>query len=194
MGCRFSLNPSNRLRYLRDFRKAPLLFFILGQSALVLLLGSCQILQSIKFSKVDPNLSVTHTPDPYINRLLPQAKRISREYGIPIDLTLSIAIQETGYGKYVIGQNNHFGLKCKSNDCVTVPGSASTARWENCTDATLCFDTFAKTIDRLAKNDNFEDLRKIRRAGYATSPEWTQKVSTIRQSVRDVLQQARKTS
>jgi hypothetical protein len=87
-----------------------------GLSAFVIFLSGCQMLQSFKTSGSDPNLAVTHTSDAYINRLLPEAKRIRRKYGIPMDLTLAIAIHETGYGKAVIGQNNHFDCpRCPDN-------------------------------------------------------------------------------
>jgi flagellum-specific peptidoglycan hydrolase FlgJ len=183
--------PSSPNTLPRDFKQS---FIACGSlSAFSILLSGCQMLQFFKPSGSDPNLAVTHTADAYINRLLPEVKRIRRQYGIPMDLTLAIAIQETGYGKSVIGQNNHFGLKCKSSDCVTISQGTQTTQWENCANPTPCFDTFALTIERLAKDD-FEDLSKIRRAGYATSPDWTQKVSKVRQSVRNVLKQARKTS
>lgn len=139
------------------------------------------------------NPTVTQTSDPYINRLLPQAKRIRQEYGIPLDLTLSIAIHETGYGKHVIGENNHFGLKCRTNDCVTLRGRRGTSQWENCSEPDYCFDTFAQTIQDLS-DGNFRDLKEIRREGYAMSPKWTQKVRKIRRSVRRQLRQARTSS
>jgi flagellum-specific peptidoglycan hydrolase FlgJ len=158
--------------------------------ALAIYLNGCQIL---KMFRTDPNLSVKNTSDAYINRLLPEAKRIRRKYGVPVDLTLAIAIQETGYGKYTIGQNNHFGLKCKSHDCIGVTTGGQTTQWENCMDAAPCFDTFAQTIKQLAGND-FNNLEKIRQAGYATSPDWTEKVQAVRQTVRNTLKEARKTS
>ena len=157
---------------------------------LSVLLNGCQLLQ---FSKPDPNLSVKKTSDSYINRLLPQAKRIRRQYGIPVDLTLAIAIQETGYGKYTIGQDNHFGLKCKSQDCVTVTANGTATQWENCADLAPCFDTFAKTIQKLSGKD-YSNLEKIRQAGYATSPGWTEKVRQVRSTVRSTLKAAQKTS
>ena len=64
--------------------------------------------------------SAKKTDSDYINSILPQARRIEKEYGIPIDLTLAIARQESGNGDYIIGQNNHFGLRCDSDDCITL--------------------------------------------------------------------------
>jgi len=136
---------------------------------------------------------ITRTKDPYINRLLPQANRIRRKYGIPVDLTLAIAIHETGYGKHVIGQNNHFGLKCRTKDCVTLASRTGTHQWENCSDPSPCFDIFAKSIRNLS-DGNFKNLKKIRREGYAVSPQWTRKVRRIRQSVRRQLKKAPKNS
>ena len=137
--------------------------------------------------------AITRTADPYINRLLPEAKRIRKKYGIPLDLTLAIAAHETGYGKYVIGQNNHFGLKCRTKDCVTLTGRRGSKQWENCSDPAPCFDIFAKSIQDLSDGE-FKNLKKIRRQGYAVSPQWTRKVRKIRRTVRRQLKQAQKTS
>ncbi len=161
-----------------------------GLLILATLLNGCQLLQ---FLRPDPNLSVKKTSDAYINRLLPEAKRIRRQYGVPVDLTLAIAIQETGYGKYTIGQNNHFGLKCKSQDCVTVTTNGQAAQWENCANPSPCFDTFAQTVQKLSGKD-YNDLEKIRQAGYATSPDWTDKVREVRSTVRSTLKAAQKAS
>lgn len=60
------------------------------------------------------------TDSEYINRLLPEAQRIQQEYGVPLDITLAIARLESGNGEYVVGQNNHFGLRCSSDSCVTI--------------------------------------------------------------------------
>ena len=58
------------------------------------------------------------TDSDYVNTLLPEAQRIKREYGIPLDLTIAIARQESGNGDYIIGKGNHFGLRCDSDDCI----------------------------------------------------------------------------
>lgn len=175
---------------------------LMGGSLAVTLLGSCQQPQSpAPTSNVDNDATPTssaepaiaRTKDPYINRLLPEAHRIRQEYGVPVDLTLAIAIHETGYGKHVIGQNNHFGLKCRTKDCVTLAGRTGTHQWENCADPSPCFDMFAKSIQDLS-DGNFKNLKKIRREGYAVSPQWTRKVRRIRQSVRRQLKQAQKNS
>ncbi|PZD73940.1 hypothetical protein C1752_01526 [Acaryochloris thomasi RCC1774] len=158
-------------------------------AVLIMLLCSCQDQGSSTAASAEEDQEIMQTSDPYINRLLPNAKRLRKEYDVPLELTLAIAIHETGHGDFVLGQDNHFGLKCRSNDCV----SARSSQWENCADPAPCFDMFAKTITDLSGGD-FTDLEKIRQAGYATSPKWTRKVKKIRRSVRRKLKKAQRTS
>lgn len=160
-----------------------------GSAALMMLLCGCQNQGSSTAVSAEEEQKIMQTTDPYINRLLPNAKRLRQAYDIPLELTLAIAIHETGHGEVVLGQNNHFGLKCRSDDCVTVRGR----QWENCADPAPCFDMFAKTVTDLSGGD-FTNLKKIRRAGYATSPKWTRKVKKIRRSVRRELKQAQQSS
>ena len=129
------------------------------------------------------------TDRPYLNRLLPEAQRIHQEFGIPVDTTLAIAIHETGWGKYEIGQNNHFGLRCASEDCTTLSKNGRGIRYETCPDESECFDMFAKSLVELS-NGQPNDLRVIYKNGYATSPSWVRKVRRIRRQVRKTLQEA----
>ena len=129
---------------------------------------------------------ISKTDNPYINRLLPEAQRLQAEYGIPVDVTIAIAIHETGWGKYVIGQNNHFGLRCVSDDCVTLSKRGRQVQYETCQQASECFDMFADSIVELS-DGNPENLRAIYRNGYATSPRWVRSVRKIRTQVQKAL-------
>ncbi len=42
--------------------------------------------------------SAKKTDSDYLNQILPEARRIQQEYGVPFDLTLAIARQESGNG------------------------------------------------------------------------------------------------
>ena len=133
--------------------------------------------------------STLKTDKPYINRLLPEAQRIEQEYGIPVATTVAIAIHETGWGKYEIGQNNHFGLRCASNDCITLNHSGTAISYETCPDEAECFNMFAESLTELSQGKP-SDLRVIYQNGYATSPKWVNKVRRIRRQVRRTLKAA----
>ena len=129
------------------------------------------------------------TDSAYVNKILPEARRIRQEYGIPLDLTIAIARQESGNGDYVIGKNNHFGLRCDSNDCITLEKNGRMINYETCPDASECFNIFAESIKALT-TDGPVTLTRIYENGYATSPKWVDKVKTIRQEVRQTLSEA----
>ena len=129
------------------------------------------------------------TDSDYVNTLLPEAQRIEKEYGIPLDMTIAIARQESGNGDYVIGQNNHFGLRCASDDCITLEKNGQQISYETCPDASECFNIFAKSVKKLT-GDKKITVRRLYRNGYATSPKWVKKVRTIRKEVRRTLSKA----
>lgn len=129
------------------------------------------------------------TNSDYVNSLLPEAQRIKKEYGIPLDLTIAIARQESGNGEYVIGKGNHFGLRCDSDDCITIEKNGRAIEYETCPDVSECFNIFAESINALTK-DGPVTLTRIYENGYATSPLWVDRVKTIRKEVRQTLTEA----
>ena len=129
------------------------------------------------------------TDSEYINSLLPQAKRIKKEYGVPLDITLAIARQESGNGDYVIGKGNHFGLRCDSDDCITVEKNGRMISYETCPQVSECFNIFAESINALTEDQPLT-LQRIYENGYATSPTWVERVKTIREEVRQTLSEA----
>ena len=133
--------------------------------------------------------SLPETDRPYLNKLLPEARRIQQEHVIPIDVTMAIAIQETGWGKHEIGQNNHFGLRCTSDDCVTLNKNGANIRYETCPDQAECFNLFAKTLNELS-DGNPGNIRALYRNGYASSPRWVRKVKRLRRQVRKTLDES----
>ena len=120
---------------------------------------------------------------------MPEARRIEKEYGIPLDMTLAIARQESGNGDYIIGKGNHFGLRCASDDCITLEKNGQLISYETCPDVSECFNIFAKSLRELS-GDKKITLRRLYRNGYATSPTWVRKVRTIRKEVRKTLSKA----
>lgn len=136
-----------------------------------------------------PPQRIKKSSSEYVNTLLPEARRIEKEYGIPIDLTIAIARQESGNGDYVIGKNNHFGLRCASDDCITLEKNGQQISYETCPDASECFNIFAGSVKKLT-GDKKVTIRRLYRNGYATSPQWVRKVRTIRKEVRRTLSKA----
>lgn len=129
------------------------------------------------------------TASNYLNSILPEAERIQKQYGIPLDLTLAIARQESGNGEYVIGKGNHFGLRCDSDDCITLEKNGQMINYETCPDVSECFDIFAESIKAIA-GDRPITLTRLYENGYATSPTWVEKVNTIQKEVQQTLSAA----
>lgn len=129
------------------------------------------------------------TDSEYINSILPEAQRIEQEHGIPLDITLAIARLESGNGEHIVGENNHFGLRCISDDCVTIEKNGQAIEYETCPDASKCFDTFAESINEAVK-DKPITAEKLYQSGYATGSAWVDKINTIRNSVQQTLSEA----
>ena len=129
------------------------------------------------------------TDSEYVNNLLPEARRIQKIYGIPIDLTIAIARHESGNGKYIIGQGNHFGLRCDSDDCITLEKNGQMINYETCPDTSECFDIFAESIKALGGKKPFT-TQELYQNGYATSPTWVERVDVIRKEVQQTLSEA----
>ena len=136
-----------------------------------------------------PEKKIKKTSSEYVNLLLPEARRIEKEYNIPLDLTIAIAREESGNGDYVIGQGNHFGLRCASDDCITLEKNGQQISYETCPEVSECFNIFAESVKALT-GERKVTLRRLYRNGYATSPQWVRKVRTIRKEVRRTLSEA----
>lgn len=136
-----------------------------------------------------PQKKIRKTSSEYVNLLLPEARRIEKEYDIPLDLTIAIAREESGNGDYVIGQGNHFGLRCDSDDCITLEKNGQQISYETCPEVSECFNIFAESVKALT-GDKKITVRRLYRNGYATSPHWVKKVRTIRKEVRRTLSKA----
>ncbi len=133
--------------------------------------------------------SAKKTDSDYLNSILPEAERIQKQYGIPLDLTLAIARQESGNGEYVIGKGNHFGLRCDSDDCITLEKNGQMINYETCPDVSECFNIFAESIKAIA-GDKPITLTRLYENGYATSPTWVERVNTIQKEVQQTLSAA----
>lgn len=146
-----------------------------------------------------------NTSNAYINRVYPLAKRLNEQRGIPISMTIALARHETGNGRSVIAQNNHWGIKCLGNDCVTVKTQEEVGgvkrfynlKFESCNDVDRCLRILANTFDNLLikgggnktlyRTNPDEAFRAIHRGGYATDSNWSNAVVRIRQETERIL-------
>ena len=135
------------------------------------------------------------TQQDFIAEMQPLAQKVGAATGIPWQVLVSIAANETGWGQAVF-HNNYYGIKG--------PG-ASAATWEvingqrvNITDSFRTFDgpeaamngfaqfvknnsRYASALDALKKNPNDWPtfVQGLKDAGYATDPNWANQVISI---------------
>ncbi len=135
----------------------------------------------------------TITPEAYIQRYKTVAIEEMKLYGIPASITLAQACLESNFGNSMLAVegNNHFGIKChsswtgkkiykdddKKQECFRHYESA----WESFRD----HSNFLKTLPRYAFLFDYDirDYKKwangLKKAGYATSPTYPQRLITI---------------
>lgn len=109
------------------------------------------------------------------------AKKLSKKYGIPSSVILSIAFVEAGGGNSLHAKkfNNHFGI--------TGVNTVSKSRYRNFNSTEECFEEFCKIISRkkyyskLKDSDNVDKwIQSIASGGYSTKPKiWSKKVKNI---------------
>lgn len=117
----------------------------------------------------------------YINQYKPIATELSKEFGIPSAIILSIAYVETGGGnsKHAQTLNNHFGMVGKN--------TVNNSKFKSFENSKESFRAFCEMISRkkyyqkLKGNlDYSEWLNAIASAGYAAKPtEWKKKITTV---------------
>lgn len=117
----------------------------------------------------------------YINQHKPLATELSKEFGIPSAIILSIAYVETGGGnsKHAQTLNNHFGMVGKN--------TVNSSKFKSFDSSKESFRAFCEMISRKkyyqkmkGNLDYSEWLTAIASAGYAGKPtEWKQKINTV---------------
>lgn len=117
----------------------------------------------------------------YINQYKPLTIELSKEFGIPSAIILSIAYVETGGGnsKHCQTLNNHFGMVGKN--------TINSSKFKSFSSSKESFRAFCEMISRkkyyqkLKGNlDYSEWLNAIASAGYAGKPtEWKNKINLV---------------
>jgi flagellum-specific peptidoglycan hydrolase FlgJ len=140
------------------------------------------------------------SPNAFLQSVLPYAKQVEQETGIPAAIMVGIAANETGYGKYA-GGNNYFGIKGRNP---RTGASFNSPTWEvingqrvdindtfrsydNPADSFRDFADFLKDNSRYAPalrvlrttGDPAAFIRAVHAAGYATDPNWSSQVLSI---------------
>jgi flagellum-specific peptidoglycan hydrolase FlgJ len=139
----------------------------------------------------------------YVNQYLPVASKVAEEKQVPVDFLLAVAGLETGWGQseLCMNANNHFGIKNFYHDgpsyCMM---HADYVRGRGMVTTKTCFkrytspkQSFLDYIDHLeskgcyldiestSKADFFDWVRVVAACGYATDPQYAQKIKDIRE-------------
>lgn len=133
------------------------------------------------------------------------AKPSQQEFGVPSSVTIAQAILESNWGTsdLAVTYHNYFGMKCKDGNAGSIAnGCANHATREcdgGCHDATASFRTYASMADsfrdhgyflrnspRYAPAFNYTNnpdqfAREIHKAGYATDPQYSDKLIKLMQ-------------
>ncbi len=153
------------------------------------------------------------TPDQFVKALLPQAKKAAEKIGVDPKILVAQAALETGWGKHVIHQDggekgfNFFGIKSHrdwNGSAVKVPtlefeSGVAKRSVESFRVYESAEQSFSDYIDFLKSNPRYTDALNnsgdphkftsgLQDAGYATDPEYAEKIMRVYNSeqLRDI--------
>lgn len=130
------------------------------------------------------------SPQEFIDRIAPAAVRNMNAFGIPASITIAQAALETGWGSSVKG-NNLFGIKGEGitwetrefvdNEWITtVEGFRTYPSWEeSIRDHGLFLTERSRYAGVIGEEDYRTAARALQEAGYATDPQYAQKLISI---------------
>lgn len=139
----------------------------------------------------------------FLNRFTPTAISIARQYGIPPELTLAVSALETGWGQSHLAEfaNNYFGLKAKdpehevfrytTQEFIDGQYVLTTTSFRWFPKGELSFWAFAEKLRQDPRYSVLWSLHigdingwafHLNRCGYATDPEYSNKILRV---VRD---------
>ena len=139
----------------------------------------------------------------FFNRVFPEAQRASRETGIPAEVVFAQAALETGWGRS-IPNNNYFGIKGAGQSQTT--REFINGRWVTISDTFRGYSSLSDSISgyiSFITNPNStrwnnarssktveEAARALQSGGYATDPNYADKLIGIAKSIPDELRNA----
>ncbi|NRF90494.1 glycoside hydrolase family 73 protein [Paenibacillus frigoriresistens] len=126
----------------------------------------------------------------FIYQLVPVAQADMREFGILASVTIAQAILESGWGRSAPG-NNLFGIKGRRQQQVTK--ELISGKWIQIVDGFRVYDNWSDSVRDhsllLAHNPRYSNVlhergyrcasRELQRAGYATDPQYADKLIRI---------------
>ena len=145
------------------------------------------------------------TPEQFLAAAVPGAQRGWREYGVPASVTIAQAILESGWGRsgLSVSDKNYFGIKCQGTSYGKLATGCHVYKTQECDKAGQCFTTtgsfriYASMANSFRDHGNFlrvnsrykpafaytKDPNKfifeVRKAGYATDPNYYTKVTSL---------------
>ena len=145
---------------------------------------------------------LTPTQQDYLRQALPAAVAESQQYGVPVSVALGQSILESGWGGSILSSryNNYFGIKCSTSSpyqggCINMGSgeylhssyqiiSSSFRTYGSRTDSFLDHGYFLTHNSRYGgafahTGDPDRFIREVARAGYATDPNYAQKVINL---------------
>lgn len=157
--------------------------------------------ETIRESASGPSISTHSSSRPdnvahFIDYTLASAKRIKQQFGIPVSITIAQAALETGWGKHV-KENAYFGIKAHNSAGATtsfnttefidgqrVSINDSFRAYDNFGDAAQDYGLFLTTNPRYKNAFSYTNqpekfAEQLQLAGYATDPEYAQKLKSI---------------
>ena len=126
----------------------------------------------------------------FVAKAKPLALKVQEQYGVPYGVCIAQAALETGWGRFVKG-NNYFGIKGQGQKFAThefVNGKRinivdSFRAYDSMEDSFEDYGHFLRTQPRYAKAFQTKDpeafARELQLAGYATDPEYASKLISI---------------
>ncbi len=142
---------------------------------------------------VAQNRSVRQTREEYIDRYKSIAISQMERYGIPASITMAQGILESDCGNSWLSQqsNNHFGIKCKKNwtgETVRYDDDAPNECFRAYPSVEASYHDHAEFLDTQPRYDSLfvyasDDYRSwargLKAAGYATAPDYAQRLVRI---------------
>jgi LysM repeat protein len=153
----------------------------------------CVVITIVLFCSVQMGVAQRSTPEQYINQYANIAIKEMQRSGVPAAITLAQGIleSESGNSELAAKSNNHFGIKCKStwegakvyhNDDAN---GECFRKYETVEQSYIDHSDFLKVNGRYASLFELDPLdysawaKGLKKAGYATNPQYAQKLIGI---------------
>lgn len=145
----------------------------------------------------------------FIKQMYAPALELQKRRGIPAQVTIAIAIIESGAGQYKIGQHNYFGLKARkkqrfiekeTTEVIDGQKKKVKAKFRDCETLRHCLDDVADRLISYTRKDGLPDevwmtepLKAIESMyeRWATDDEYQAKLESNLVEVNDVIEDAR---